>query len=160
MACWHVAVAEYTRGNLARFFAASTTTIEAIKREPKRETNGAIAAPTPTDHRTSYPGSSTYKNIIAAAIPIFLPARSAKPHDNRPNETKKEYSLKSSIASSPSLLHARRFEAPSAHPRDPGSDGFLGWAAKREEGLVAAHPQRRKSSLLSTLVGVRQQDVV
>ena len=67
---------------------ASVTTTEAIKREPQREATGAIAAPTPTDHSTSYPGGGASKVIMAAAIPIFRPARSANNHENQANKHK------------------------------------------------------------------------
>ena len=94
-------------------------------------------------HRKSHPGGGASQNIMAAAIPIFQPARSTEPHENpvaphkiswrprfqffnrlaRPSRTKTdptsqkhEYSLKSSIASSTSQLRARRLEAPPTRP--------------------------------------------
>ena len=57
-----------------------------MKRKPQQEATGAIAVPTPVDHRTSYPGVSASKNIMVAAIPIFQTARAAKPHENPRNE--------------------------------------------------------------------------
>ena len=49
----------------------SVTTIDAIEREPQPEVTGAIAAPTPTEYRTSHPGGGASKVIMAAAIPFF-----------------------------------------------------------------------------------------
>ena len=54
----------------------------------------------------------------------FSTSPTTKSLENRPNEQKHEYSLKSLIASAPSLLRARRYEASSG-------DSFLAWAAKR-----------------------------
>ena len=73
-------------GSLGRFLAASVTTTEAIKRELQPEVTGAIAAPTPTDHRTPYPGGGASKTIMAAASPIFRPARQANNHESRADE--------------------------------------------------------------------------
>ena len=96
------------------------------------------------------------KNIMAATIPIFQPYRSAKPYENRPNEPKHEYSLDISMAPSPSMLCARRFEALSIHPRDPGGDGFRAWAAKRNARLAAARSQRPERSCLLSSVFVNR----
>ena len=69
---WHVCGGQtHPGGSLARFLAASTTMIGTIKRKPQQEATGAIAAPTPTDYRTSYPGGDASKYIIVAVIPIF-----------------------------------------------------------------------------------------
>ena len=81
------AMGQHARGSLVPSLAASTTAIDAIKREPQREATGATAAPAPIDHRISYPGGGASKNIMAA-IPIFQPGRSAKPHESRLNEPK------------------------------------------------------------------------
>ena len=98
----------------------------------------AIAAPAPTDRRTLYPDVGASEKIMAAASPIFQPPRSAKLHENRRNERKtRVFVLNNFIASSPSLLRARRFEAPSARPRDPEGDGFQAWAEKGEAGSGA-----------------------
>ena len=53
--CGMFTVGQHPRGSLGLFLATSMTTIEATKREPQRDATGAIAAPTPTDHSTSYP---------------------------------------------------------------------------------------------------------
>ena len=110
---------QYTRDSRARVLAASTTTMEAMKREPQRKATGAIAALTPTYHGKSYPRGGASRIVMAVTIPFFQPARSAKLHENRPNEPKTRLSFKNSIASSLSLLSARRFEVLSANPRDP-----------------------------------------
>ena len=55
----------------------------------KREATGAIAAPMPTDHITSYPGGGVSKIFMAAASPNFRPARSANNHEHRANEQNK-----------------------------------------------------------------------
>ena len=57
-----------------------------------------------------------------------------------PTSQKHEYLFKSSIASSPSLLRVRRFDTPSAHPRDPGGGGFLASDGQRKERLAADAP--------------------
>ena len=59
------------------------TTTEAINREPQQMATGAPAAPTRTDHSTSYPGGGASKKVMAVASPIFQPARSPKQHENR-----------------------------------------------------------------------------
>ena len=101
----------------------------------------AIAAPTPTDLRTSYPGRGASRKIMAAVIQIFQPALSAKPKENR---------HKSSIACSPSLLPARRLEAPSAHPR---GDCFLASSARKigEAGGGAHATTQTAARLLSSV---------
>ena len=154
-----VAVGQYTRGSLTRFLVADDDDRGRNTRTSTRGDRGNSRA-NAYRHRTSYPGGGASKTIMAAAFPIFRRPRVAKSQENRPNAPKHEYSLKSSIASSPSLFRERRFEAPSANPRDPGCDGFLVWPAKRKERLAAAPTRRRKPSLLSNLVGVRQQGTV
>ena len=79
---------QHPRWSLGRFLGTSVTTIEAIKREPQREVTGAIAAPTLTYHSTSHPGGGASKVIMAAEIPIFMPARSANNHENLAKERK------------------------------------------------------------------------
>ena len=81
-------VGQHPWWSLGRFLVASVTTIEARKREPQQEVTGAIAAPTPTDHRTPYPGGGASKVIMAAAIPMFWPARSASNLENLAKEQK------------------------------------------------------------------------
>ena len=49
-------VGQHPRWSLGGLLGASVAMTEAIKREPQREATDAIAAPTPTDHSTSYPG--------------------------------------------------------------------------------------------------------
>ena len=65
------------------FLTASMTTTEATTREPQPEATGTIAAPTLTDHSTSYPGGGASKPIMAVAIPTFQPARCSNPIKNR-----------------------------------------------------------------------------
>ena len=85
------------------------------------------------------------------------PARSAKPHENRPNGPKTRafaQHVGSLIAvAAPRAAFRGSVRLPK---RDRGSDGFLAWAAKRKERSAEARTRRRKLSLLSTLVGVRQ----
>ena len=126
-------VVQPPRWSLGRFSATSVTSIEAIKREPQQEVTGAIAAPTPTHHSTSYPGGGASKVIMAAAIPIFRPARSANNRENRANEQKTEDTLETSIAASPLLFHKWRLRAPSAHLRHPESGSFLSCATKKKK---------------------------
>ena len=68
------------------------------------------------------------------------------------------------MASSPSLLRARRFEAPSAHPRDLGSDGFLALTARRHqmkgEADGGAHATTQAVAPVLSLAGVRRQGFV
>ena len=97
---------------------------------------------------------------MAVATPIFRQLASPSRTKTDPTSQKHEYSLKSPIASSPSLLLTQRFEARSAHAFDPGGDGFLASAAKRKERLAVVRTRRRKPSILSAVVGVRQQGVV
>ena len=145
---------QHPRWSLGRLLTTSVTTIEAIKREPQRETTGAIAAPTPTDHSISYPGRGASKIIMAAASPIFRPARSANNHENLANEQKTEDTLETSIAASPLLFRTWRLRASSAHPRHPESDSFLSCATKKKKRLAAARTRQRKPSLSSTRVAV------
>ena len=54
---WHFHGGTTHPGQPGASFGCVHITIETIKREPQqRETTGAIAAPTPTDHGSSYPG--------------------------------------------------------------------------------------------------------
>ena len=145
---------QHTRDGLEPFSAASSTTIEAITREPQRGATGAIATPTPADHRIPYLA------VLAENI-SWRPQSQFFNHVARPSRTKTgptsqkhEYSLKGSLASSTSLLRARRFWASFAHPRDPEGDSFLAWAAKAKQRLAAARTRRHKPSLSSTLGGV------
>ena len=112
----------------------STTTTEATNREPLvRMATGAPAAPTPTDHSTAYPGGGASKNIMAVASPNFQRAQSPEQHENRGIDPKhRGYTLKTLMAAPPSLFRGWHFRAPSAHPRDPESDGFLAYAAKKK----------------------------
>ena len=71
------------RGNPSAVWALSTTTTDAIDREPLRMATGAPSAPTTTDHITSYPGGGASKKKTAVAIAIFQTARSPKQHENR-----------------------------------------------------------------------------
>ena len=64
-------------------WALSTTPNETINREPHRVATGATAAPTDTDHGTAYPGGGSSKKIMAVAITISPPARSAKRDENQ-----------------------------------------------------------------------------
>ena len=100
------------------------------KRESTREATAAIAAPTPTAHRTSYPGVAASKKIMAAASPILNQLARPRRTKTDPTSQKHEYFLKGSIASWPSLFRARRLETPSAYPRDREVDGSILWAAK------------------------------
>ena len=79
-------VGQHPRWCLGRFLATSVTTMEVIKREPQTEVTGAIVEPTPTNHRTSYPGGGASKVIRAAPMPFFRPARSANNPESRANE--------------------------------------------------------------------------
>ena len=114
--------------------------------------------PYEVEHRT--PSAVAPRNISWRPRSQFLD-QFAVPSGTKtsPTSQKHEYSLKTLIASSPSLLGEQRFEAPSAHPRYPRGDGFLAWASKRKEKLAAARTRRRKLSLLSILVGVCQRGV-
>ena len=115
------------------------TTTEAIKRTPQRDATGALAAPTPTDHRTSYPCGGASKDH--GGRDAIFPTSSLGQATRRPTQRAKKtrYALNGSIASSPSLLCARRFGAPFAHPRDPEGDNFLSWTTKKEEAVGSAH---------------------
>ena len=64
-------------------WALLTTPNEAINREPHRVATGATAAPTDTDHSTACPVGGSSKKIMAVAIIIFPPARSAKRHESQ-----------------------------------------------------------------------------
>lgn len=83
--------------------APSTTTIEAIQREPPRQATGAIAEPKPKNHSTAYSGGCASQKIMAAATPIFHTSSvgQAAPKTD-PSSQKHDISLKTSIASSPS----------------------------------------------------------
>ena len=126
------------RGNPSAVWALSTTTTDAINREPLRMPTGAPAAPTPTDHRTAYPGGGASTRIMAVAIAIFQTARSPKQHENRGSTQSTEDALKTSIATPPSLFRGWHFRAPSAHTRDAESGGFRACAVKKKERLAAA----------------------
>ena len=77
------------RGNqTVAVWALSTTTTEAIQREPQRVSTGATAALTATDHSTAYPGGGASKKIMGVASPILPPARSAKRHGNQAKRPK------------------------------------------------------------------------
>ena len=80
---------QHPRWSFGWLFAVSVTTIAATKREPQRGATGEIATPTPTDRSTSYPGGGALKKNMAAASPIFRPARSANHNENRANQQKK-----------------------------------------------------------------------
>ena len=76
----------------AILFAASVTTIEAMKREPQREVTGLKDARTTTDHNsTSPPCGGASKVDMVAASPIFRPARSPNNHENRAKERNNGY---------------------------------------------------------------------
>ena len=154
-------VGQHLRWSLGRFLATSVTTIEAIKREPQREGTGPIAAPTPTDHRMSYPGGGASKVIMAAATPHFFGLLD-RPIITKPEQTSKktEDTLETSITASPLLFRTWRLRAPSAHTRHPESDSFLSCATKRKKRLAAARTQQRKLSLSSTYVVVCRLGVV
>ena len=149
------AAGQHTRGQPGAVLGrVDGTTIEAIKRNPQREATGATVAPTPADRRILYPSGVASKNIMAAAIPTFQPPRPAKPHENR-NGYKLEFDT--GIYLSPSLLRAPRFEALSAHPRDPGRNGFLTWGRQHRKSRLASARARGDATqppLLSALVGV------
>ena len=49
------------RGILSAVWALSTTTPEAINREPQRVATGETAAHKPIDHSTAYPGGGASK---------------------------------------------------------------------------------------------------
>ena len=63
---------------LCCLWALSTTTNEAINREPQLVATGATAAPTDTEHSTAYPGGGSSKKIMAVESTIFPPARPGK----------------------------------------------------------------------------------
>ena len=102
------------------------------------ETTGAIAA---------HPCSriiARLKKFMAAASPIFRPARPADHHENRANEQNKtEDTLETSIVASPLLLRAWRLRAPSAHPRHPERDSFPSCATRKKKRLTEAHATRQ-----------------
>ena len=58
---WHVLTGPTSHGQFRPVWALSTTTTEAINREPQRVATGATAALTATDHTTEYPGGSASK---------------------------------------------------------------------------------------------------
>ena len=84
--------------SLGGFSAASVTTIEVITRETQREVTGAIAAPTSTDHGTSYPGGGASKKIMAAASPFFALLDRPTITKNEQTSKKNEDKLEASIA--------------------------------------------------------------
>ena len=138
-------------------WALSTTPNETINREPHRVATVATAAPTDTDHSTAYPGGGSSKKILAVAITIFPPARSAKRDENtrtKGSTQNTEEKLKTSIAASPSLSRALRSRASSAYSREAESDRFLACAAKRNRGCRrrARDDSRRRSHLLSSVL--------
>ena len=110
------------RGNPSAVWDLSTTTTDAINREPLRMATGAPAAPTPTYHSTAYPGGGASTRIMAVAIAIYQTVRSPKQHENRGSTQSTEDALKTSIAAPPSPFRGWPFRAPSAHSRDAESD--------------------------------------
>ena len=112
------------RGNPSAVWYLSTTTADAINREPLRMATGAPAAPTPADHNTAYPGGGASKNTMAVAIAIFRTARSPKQHENRGIE-------------------------PKHHARGAKNDSFLACAAKkRKEAGGGAHAMTHAVALV------------
>ena len=71
------------RGNPSVVGALSTTTTDAVNREPQRMATEAPSAPTPADHSTAYPSGGASQQIMADAIAIFQTARSPEQHENR-----------------------------------------------------------------------------
>ena len=82
-------VGKRPRYYLAHFLVASMTTTEATTREPRPEATGIIAAPTPTDHSTAYPGGGASKPIMAVAIPTFQTSSMLQP-DQKLSERPKD----------------------------------------------------------------------
>lgn len=72
-----------------------------------------------------------------------------KPQENRPDEPE----TRAFAQEFDSFIAVARaaFEACPAHPRDPGGDGFLAWAAKRKERLAWLRTRRRKPLLFCLL---------
>ena len=152
----------HLRWSLGRFLATSVTTIKAIKRKPEREVIKAIAAPTPTDHSTPYPGGGASKSIMAAAIPSFHPARSSNNHETPANEEiNGGYARDLDICIiTTAALRTWRLRASSAHPRHPESDSFPSCATKKIRRPAAARTRQPKPSLSSTRVVVCRLSVV
>ena len=132
-------------------WALSTTTTEAINREPRRVATGATAALTATDHSTTYPGGGASKKIMVVASPILPPARSAKCHDNQAKRPKTQRIAQifndSCIAVTVTCVAFFGF---STHPR-LRVVAFLARAAKTKPKLAAACTQACTPSLSSTI---------
>ena len=141
------------RDILELLLVASMTTIEAIKRvhlnarppgQQPRPSLLTIAQRTPRwrlnkDHGGRKPNFST------SAI-----GQTARELSDRPKMT--EDTVKTSLAASASLLHARRFRAPSAHPSDPESDSPIDSVRRLKKTRMAAARTRRRTSLLSSIL--------
>ena len=127
----------------------STTTTEAINRAPQRVATGATAALTATDHSTAYPGGGASKKNMAVASPILPPTRSANFHNRvkRPKVQRIAQDFDDSCIAV-SLFRAWRFWAPSAHPREAGSDSFLACAAKTKQACGGAHATMHAVALI------------
>ena len=121
---WHVPTGPTSPRQSIAVWALSTTTNEAINREPQRVATGATAAPTDTDHSTACPGGGSSKKVMAVGSTIFPSTRSAKRDENQ----------------------ARR--EPSDRP------SFLACAAKKNRGCRrrARDDARRRSHLLSSVL--------
>ena len=134
-------VGQHPRWSLVRSLATLVATIEALKREPQlEELTGAIATPTPTAHRTSYLGGGASDIIMAAASPMFRPARSGKYHEHLTNEPKNAgYARDLDISASPLLFRTCPMRAPSALPRYPERDTFLLCATKKKKNVGGAY---------------------
>ena len=141
---WHVHTGPTPPSIPSAVWALSTTTSDAINREPLRMAIVAPAALTPTDHSTAYPGGGASKKNMAVAIAFFQTAR--EPRD-RPKH--RGYAQ----AAPPSLFRGWHFRAPSAHAGDAESDSFLPCAAKKKRGWRRrAHDDAcRRSRLLSSV---------
>ena len=64
---WHVLTGPTSPRQSLAVWTSSTTTTEAIHREPQRVVTWATASRTTTDHNTAYPGGDASKQIMAGA---------------------------------------------------------------------------------------------
>ena len=140
-------------------WALSTTTNEAINREPQRLAIGATTAPTATDHiaqRTPAvaPKKQSCRSQAQFSHQLDRPSAMRTKRSTQNTEEK----LKTSIAASPSLSRAWRLRSSSA--REDESDSFLACAAKTKQRPSAVRTQRCTPLISSALLGTGQPGVV
>lgn len=121
---------------LFRFCRSSTTTTEAINREPQRMAVVKTATPTPTDHSTAYPDGAPETKLWRPQV-LFFPHQLDRPNTTRTKRLtqKQRIRLQTSIATPPLLFRA--LQVPS-HPRDPESHGCLACTAENIKRAAAA----------------------